>query len=278
MGYPVMRDATLRSHCESVQRVIAAMQNQLDRPMTLQELARIGFASPWHFNRTFRQITGVPPLQFFYALRLDAAKRMLTDTQKKVIDICYEVGYQSVGTFTRRFADVLGHSPMQFRKLTRGRTRSTPYPQLNMQERRRVRPGVSLTGVVTSPADFRGLVAIGLFTTRIPQGRPVACALIKNGGIYRLKKLPEGDFYLFAVGLKDAPNTSVYFDYRSAMRAGGQRIHISRNSFQGITALELRPPSSFDPPLLLTLPARNVSPVNYQEENNLGSPALQSAS
>jgi AraC-like DNA-binding protein len=108
MGYPVMRDSTLRSHYESVERVISAMRGQLDQPMTLRELARIGFASPYHFNRTFRQITGIPPLQFLYALRLDAAKRMLTETEKKVIDICYEVGYSSVGTFTHRFADVLG--------------------------------------------------------------------------------------------------------------------------------------------------------------------------
>ncbi len=277
MGYPVMRDATLRSHCESVQRVISVMQNQLDQPMTLQELARIGFASPWHFNRTFRQVTGVPPLQFFYALRLEAAKRLLTDTQKKVIDICYEVGYQSVGTFTRRFADVLGHSPMQFRKLTRGRTRPSPYLQSDAQNRRRAQPGASICGFVTAPADFRGLVAIGLFTTRIPQGKPVTCTLIKDGGAYRLEKLPEGDFYLFAVGLKDAPGSSVYFDYRSAMRAGGQRIHIAHNSFQGITALELRPPSAFDPPLLLTLPAQNISTCDHRVDASIGATAMQSA-
>ena len=108
MASPVVRDSTLRSHCESVERVITAMRNQIDRPMTLQQMARIGFASPYHFNRTFRQITGVPPLQFLYALRLDAARGLLTETQKKVIDICYEVGYNSVGSFTRRFADVLG--------------------------------------------------------------------------------------------------------------------------------------------------------------------------
>jgi AraC family transcriptional regulator len=269
MGYPVMRDDTVRSHCESVQRAITAMQSQLDQPMTLQELARIGFASPWHFNRTFRQITGVPPLQFFYALRLEAAKRLLTDTQKKVIDICYEVGYQSVGTFTRRFADVLGHSPMQFRKLTRGRTRPSPYIQPDAPDRPQPQPGVSLAGLVTSPVDFRGLVAIGLFTTRMPQGRPVTCTLIKDGGAYRLESLPEGNFYLFAVGLKDAPSSSVYFDYRTAMRAGGQRIRISHNSFQGLTALELRPPSAFDPPLLLTLPAQNQSACDHRADASL---------
>ncbi|HKR96532.1 MAG TPA: hypothetical protein VJW55_14250, partial [Candidatus Angelobacter sp.] len=70
----------------------------------------------------------------------------------------------------------------------------------------------------------------------------------------------------------------VYFDYRSAIRAGGQCIHVSRNSFQGVTDLELRPPSAFDPPLLLTLPAQNVSPANYRAETDLGSQAMQSAS
>jgi AraC-like DNA-binding protein len=249
-----MRDSTVRSHYESVERVIAAMRGQLDQPMTLRELARIGFASPYHFNRTFRQVTGVPPLQFLYALRLDAAKRMLSETQKKVIDICYEVGYSSVGTFTRRFADVLGVSPVRYRKLTGGRAKSShtatsPLPAA---------PSIcntTLSGYITAPADFHGVVAVGLFTTRIPQGKPVSCAVVQNGGTYQIKEAPEGEFYLFAVGLKKSSDASIYFDYENALRAGGQQIQISRTSICGNTALHLRPPTAFDPPLLLILPA-----------------------
>jgi AraC family transcriptional regulator len=256
MGYPVMRDSTLRSHCESVERVIAAMRGQLDQPMTLREMARIGFASPYHFNRTFRQITGVPPLQFLYALRLEAAKRMLTETQKKVIDICYEVGYSSVGTFTRRFADVLGVSPVRFRKLTGGRNKSSDstadgLPGACFQQ------GASLSGYVTAPGNFRGVIAIGLFTTRIPQGKPVSCTILQSNGMYQMEGAPEGEFYLFAVGLKKSSDASVYFDYENALRAGGQQIQISGNSIHGVTSLHLRPPTSFDPPLLLILPANN---------------------
>ncbi len=256
MGYPIMRHSTLRSHCESVERVIAAMRGQLDRPMTLRKLARIGFASPYHFNRTFRQITGVPPLQFLYALRLDAAKRMLSGTQKKVIDICYEVGYSSVGTFTRRFADVLGISPVRFRKLTGGRCASSQTAPdgvsgtLSQQ-------GHSLSGYITAPGNFHGVVAIGLFTTRIPQGKPVSCTIIQNNGMYQMEGVPEGEFYLFAVGLKKSSAASVYFDYENALRAGGQQIQISGNTIHGVTSLHLRPPTSFDPPLLLILPANN---------------------
>lgn len=258
MGYPVMRDSTLRSHYESVERVITAMRGQLDQPMTLRELARIGFASPYHFNRTFRQITGIPPLQFLYALRLEAAKRMLTETQKKVIDICYEVGYSSVGTFTRRFADVLGVSPVQFRKLTGDQTRSSsPTPAGGWIG---IRPpaGAPLRGYITAPSDFHGVIAIGLFTTRIPQGKPVCCAVIQAKGVYQIEGAPEGEFYLFAVGLKKPSDAAVYFDYETALRAGGQRIRISRTSVHGITSLDLRPPTPFDPPLLLVLSAQNI--------------------
>src|SRR5436190_1637917 len=119
MGNPIMRDSTLRSHYDSVERVITTMKQQIDQPMSLQSMAKVACASPFHFNRTFRQVTGVPPSQFLYALRLDAARRLFMETDHKVIDVCYEVGYNSVGTFTRRFTDLLGVSPTLFRELLR---------------------------------------------------------------------------------------------------------------------------------------------------------------
>ncbi|MGC2695095.1 MAG: AraC family transcriptional regulator [Candidatus Angelobacter sp.] len=259
MGDSVMRDSTVRSHYESAERAITAMRTGLDRPMTLRQLARIGFASPYHFNRTFRQVTGVPPLQFFYALRLDAAKRMLTETQKKVIDICYEVGYRSVGTFTRRFANVLGVPPVRYRKLTNGRNRPASRKKIYGSTIQNGYSGASVAGNVSTPRNFDGYVAVGLFTTRIPQGKPIACTVIKGSGVYQMDDAPEGDFYLFAVALESPPDLSVYFDYGSAMRAGGQRIRIHGSSVQGRTTLELRPPSPFDPPLLFMLSAQDVS-------------------
>jgi AraC-like DNA-binding protein len=252
-----MRDSTLRSHHESVERVIDAMRSQIDQPMTLQQMARIGMASPYHFNRTFRQVTGVPPFQFLYALRLDAAKRLLTETQKKVIDICYEVGYNSVGTFTRRFADVLGISPTRLRKLARGRAHSSNGAGSGSRLaalRAREKSGARLTGYVAVPQDFYGSVAIGLFATPIPQGKPVSCTVMKGGGIYSLHGVRDGDYYLFAVGLAHPLKGSVCFDYATALRGGGQSIKISRGLVEGDTSLHLRPPSAFDPPVLLVVP------------------------
>jgi AraC family transcriptional regulator len=259
MASPVVRDSTLRTHYESVARVISAMRNQIDRPMTLEQMARIGFASPSHFNRTFRQITGVPPLQFLYALRLEAAKRLLTETQKKVIDICYEVGYNSVGSFTRRFADVLGVSPTHLRKLASNRGRASRKLKRNRYGSVRPQEGVRLSGRIIAPESFHGLVAVGLFATPIPQSNPITCALVRGGGVYSLEGVPEGQFYLFAVGLERPTNGAVCFDYAAAMRAGGQAIRVRDNSVHGDTALLLRPPSPFDPPVLLVVPQQKLT-------------------
>ena len=256
MGYPVVRDSTIRSHCESVERVIAVMRDHLDEPLTVRQLARIGYASPYHFIRNFRRITGIPPAQFLRALRLDAAKRMLTETEKKVIDICYEVGYTSVGTFTRRFVDLLGVSPVRLRRLAGTRSIPLPSDQLAGSTKRQVQMDAAVTGYVQAPHGFHGVIAVGLFTTRMPQGKPVSCALLRGGGMYQLESALEGEFYLFAVGLKEPAGAPIYFDYSAALRAGGHSIRISRGSVQGPTFLELRPPSPFDPPLLLVLPAQ----------------------
>src|ERR1700757_4569409 len=66
-------------HLERFERVITAMNNRLDQPMTNTRLADIACLSPCHFNRLFRNMVGIPPIQFHYALRLKAAKRLLME-------------------------------------------------------------------------------------------------------------------------------------------------------------------------------------------------------
>lgn len=251
MGIPIVRNSTLRTHYKAVERVITAMKSNLEQPMSLQAMARIACASPYHFIRTFRQVTGVPPAQFLYALRLDKARRLLMETDRKVIDICYEVGYNSVGTFTRRFTDLMGISPTSLREMAQsGAGSATDMAPANENHKGRR----SFSGRVSAPADFDGIAFIGLFDTPIPQARPVACAIADAGGLYRMEDVPEGEFYLFALGLRDLMQAPESFDYQTALRAGGQAVRILRNSIAGSTYLRLRPPSPFDPPILVVMP------------------------
>ena len=275
MASPVMRDSTVKSHYESVERVIEAMHNRIDEPLSLGSMAKIAFASRYHFNRTFRKVTGVPPAQFLYALRLERAKRLLLQTQRKVIDICYDVGYNSVGTFTRRFTDLLGVSPVTLRQLARSPINHVrPYHRSLASGGRKPHQGCRISGRVSVPAGFNGLIFIGLFQDPIPQGQPLACAAPSADGSYSIADAPEGEFYLFALGLAYPIQSPECFNYESALRGGGHLLRISRNSVEGSTYLRLRPPSPFDPPILLILPVLMEKFFNQQQQpkDELGFP------
>lgn len=268
MGTPVVRDSTAKSHYESVERVISAMRDRMDEPLSLGSMAKIAFASRYHFNRTFRQVTGVPPSQFLYALRLERAKQLLLKTQQKVIDICYGVGYNSVGTFTRRFTNLLGISPKAFRELAQSPVEPiSKYSDGTETTDAGLRSGCRVSGYVTAPARFHGLIFAGLFETPIPQGKPIACSITTKAGPYQFGGAPEGEFYLFALGLEYPIHSPDCFHYESALRGGGHPVRVSRHSVKGSTYLRLRPPSPFDPPILLALPLLMEQPGASSSSN-----------
>src|SRR5262249_18803618 len=219
MASPVVRDSTVRSHYESVGRVINTMRDQIDQPLSLGSMARIAFASRYHFNRTFRQVTGVPPAQFLYALRLERAKRLLMQTRQKVVDICYDVGYNSVGTFTRRFTDLLGISPQAFRELAQSPVGPMPKYADGAMADGGPGSGQCVSGYVSAPARFDGLIFVGLFETPIPQGKPLACTVTPKFGPYQFGGAPEGESYLFALGLEYPIHAPDCFQYDTALRA-----------------------------------------------------------
>jgi AraC family transcriptional regulator len=236
---------------QAVRRAILSLRSRLDESFSLTAMAALAFASRFHFNRFFHEVTGIPPCQFLYALRLDEAKRLLLMTRLKVADICYEVGYNSLGTFTRRFRDLVGVSPTRFRSQARlwsqGRERSLSSacvldapPSI----------GASLFGSIGVPPEFRGLIFIGLFTEPIPQGRPVACT-IAYGGSYCIAGIRDGKFYLFALALSEQFEPSTLFYCPEVLRAGGQPITVVNGAVHGITHLSLRSPDVADPPILV---------------------------
>src|SRR6478735_3910763 len=74
-------------HVRGVERVISAMMQCLDQPMNNNDMADVACQSPFHFNRVFHRLTGIPPVQFHYALRLQHAKRLLISTDLRITDI-----------------------------------------------------------------------------------------------------------------------------------------------------------------------------------------------
>ena len=253
MDQAVVRESTTRLHYESVKRAIAAMRMQIGQPLSLRSLAKIGFASPYHFTRTFRNVTGVPPLHFLSALRLDAARSMLLHTRSKVIDICYDVGYSSVGTFTRRFTGSFGVSPRQFRALAQSPRHAIRDRQSLPSSNTGHPANFGCSGHVKVPEGFKGIVCVGLFATPIPQSKPLACTIAPSNGAYQMKGAPQGKSFLFALGMELPIRARDCFCHDSVLRAGGQAVRISGDIVSGDTDLVLRAPLPTDPPILLFL-------------------------
>jgi transcriptional regulator GlxA family with amidase domain len=81
----------------------------------VERLARVSRVSQAHFARSFRDAFGVPPHRYLLTRRLERAKTLLRDTDLPIIDIAFQTGWKSLGTFGRIFRDVTGESPGQLR-------------------------------------------------------------------------------------------------------------------------------------------------------------------
>ncbi len=83
----------------------------------LKRAAEEAFFSPYHFQRLYTRAFQQSPHEFVTRMRMEAAKKMLRTEQISVSEICLEVGYESLGTFSSRFAQMHGCSPSEFRRI-----------------------------------------------------------------------------------------------------------------------------------------------------------------
>lgn len=248
------RQDTLACHSLAVQRVISAIRGRLDENISLSEMAGVAYMSRYHFNRTFRQITGLPPRRFLSKLRVEAATRMLLNTDSSITEICLDVGYTSLGTFIRRFSRILGISPKRLRSM---REFSAHDVVRTVKTGSEMRPRVersSVYGRIECPPSFAGAIFIGLFSTPIPEGSPAACAiLVRPGGEFLIPGVRNGRYHVFALGLPWPDSLDGFFRYESALRGGGQRISIQNENVK-CDLIALREAVPTDPPVLLNLP------------------------
>lgn len=93
-----------------------AMDRDFALPLDLGRLAAIAFVSPAHFIRTFKATFGETPHRYLQRRRIERAMYLLRTTDRSVTDICMEVGFSSLGTFSRTFSDIVGTTPSLFRQ------------------------------------------------------------------------------------------------------------------------------------------------------------------
>ena len=107
-----------RPSARDERRITAAVrriERQAQEALTLAELARDAAMSPYHFLRTFRQVTGLTPHQFILRLRLHRAAVRLRRSDEAVSTIAFDVGFNDLSTFNRRFRRLMGENPGSYR-------------------------------------------------------------------------------------------------------------------------------------------------------------------
>jgi AraC-like DNA-binding protein len=85
------------------------------RPLDIPQLAQVASVSEAHFIRTFRATFGETPHRYLQRRRVERAMFLLRENPRSVTDICLDVGFGSLGTFSRTFTDIVGDTPTEYR-------------------------------------------------------------------------------------------------------------------------------------------------------------------
>jgi AraC-like DNA-binding protein len=206
------------------------------------------------FIRAFKSLTGISPQRFHSALRIALAKTLLVETNQSVTNISLEVGYNSLGTFTRTFTVLVGVSPRHFRRLARGKEGAIPrLSALTL-------PPTSLPmlhAAIEAPLPPDLIIAAGLFPQGLPAGLPFdGCFVDPRNPRFSLAYPPGRQRQVLLVAaanlleLQDAwsgnPRDAIVCSIplsESSRRAGGEPLRV-----------HLRPMKETDPPFLTPVP------------------------
>src|SRR5690606_40874514 len=98
-----------------MRRVRDAMDRDYAQPLDVEQLARLVHMSAGHLSRRFKQTYGESPYSYLMTRRIERAMALLRRGDVSVTQACFEVGFSSLGTFSTRFAELVGVPPSTYR-------------------------------------------------------------------------------------------------------------------------------------------------------------------
>ncbi len=92
------------------------MDRAFAEPLDVPALAKVAHVSEAHFIRSFRATFGETPHRYLRRRRVERSMFLLRETDRSVTDICFSVGFTSLGSFSRTFREIVGEMPSQYRE------------------------------------------------------------------------------------------------------------------------------------------------------------------
>jgi len=104
-----------KSKADRIKSAVEFIEAYYDQPITITDIAYEINLSAGHLAHRFKERMGVTLIEYLTNMRIERAKNLLLTTDRKCCNLYYEVGYNSQAYFARKFKEVVGMSPAQFR-------------------------------------------------------------------------------------------------------------------------------------------------------------------
>jgi len=114
-------------------RTVAYIEANLASKLETGELASVVALSRSHFSRALKQSLGLSPMEYVGVRRVERAKVMIGSTQERLAEVAIACGFADQAHLSRRFRDLMGMSPGQWRRTTVAASKSLPCPGLEAQ-------------------------------------------------------------------------------------------------------------------------------------------------
>src|SRR3954463_9107881 len=100
---------------EDSNRRLLRARDAIDRayaePLDVPAIAAVAHISPAHFSRCFSSVFGETPHRYLQRRRVERSMFLLRETERSVTDVCFAVGFASLGSFSRTFREIVGEPP-----------------------------------------------------------------------------------------------------------------------------------------------------------------------
>jgi YesN/AraC family two-component response regulator len=113
---PLERIIEARSSPWDIKKIINHIHAHFDQELSLQEICELCGLNPTYLSRKFKEATGLSLFEYINRIRIERACRLLKQSQKTVLEISYQVGYNNISFFNRYFRKTMHMSPREYRK------------------------------------------------------------------------------------------------------------------------------------------------------------------
>lgn len=114
--YPIDRPDELARYTRELLPVVRHIGDHYSEQVSMAEMARLAGLSSTHFNRRFRQLLRMAPVEYLRTVRVQAARRLLAGSTATLAQIAAETGFTDQSHFTRRFRQATGMTPLAYRR------------------------------------------------------------------------------------------------------------------------------------------------------------------